>query len=137
MAGQGEDSVRRLLTEVMGRGDVSLLPELVTDDVVVHSAFSPEPIVGLEAFRAFVAAVVGVLGEVHFDIEDVLVDGDRAAIRWRAHLASEATEPGILGIHMARCAEDGRIREAWGTADMVSLTAAAEPAAMEKLTLEL
>ena len=137
MAGQGENSVRRLLTEVMGRGDVSVLPELVTDDVVVHSAFSPEPIAGLEAYRAFIAAVVGLLGEVRFEIEDVLVDGDRAAFRWRAHLASEATEPGILGIHMVRFAEDGRIREAWGTADMVSLSAAAEPAAMEKLTLEL
>ena len=137
MAGQAEESVRRLLTEVMGRGDVSLLPELVTDDVVVHSAFSPEPIVGLEAYRAFIATIVGLLGEVRFDVEDVLIDGDRAAIRWRAHLVSEAEEPGILGIHMVRCAEDGRIREAWGTADTVSLAAAAEPAAMEKLTLEL
>ncbi len=138
MAGDGRESVRRLLTEVWGRGNVSLLPELVTDDVVVHFASDPEPVVGIESYRAFVAAYVGVLGEARFDIEDELVDGDRVATRWRAHLPGDATGRGILGIHMVRCAEDGRISESWGTFDMLSVTAAAsQPAALEKLTLGL
>jgi|SRR5579871_1734924 ketosteroid isomerase-like protein len=71
--------------EVFQRHDPSALPELVARDCVLENS-TPAPNgsrhVGREACVAMWTGIATTPG-THFDLEDVVVAGDRAIIRWR------------------------------------------------------
>ena len=142
MSKSPKDIVRRLLTETWD--DPALLKELIAPQITCHVASDPKPLNGLEKYTAFQAAYRSAVGEVHFTVDDLLMEGDRVAARWTAWLdEGEASSEdrsgqgpvGVMGISIFRF-EGDRIDEAWESWDSLSLLAS-DPDVLEKLSFTL
>lgn len=100
--------------EVFQKHDPSTLPELVAEDCVIENT-QPAPngsrYVGREACVAMWKEIATTPG-THFDLEDVVVTGDRAIIRWRFWWGEGETNS-VRGVNLMRV-RDGLIVEAMG-----------------------
>jgi predicted ester cyclase len=83
----------RIWIEGLNRGDVSVADAVFVPDCVVHMTGVREPLRGLGPWKELVAGLLRAFPDIHFTIEDQLVQGDRVAFRWRA----TATHTGPLG----------------------------------------
>jgi ketosteroid isomerase-like protein len=113
--GQASTSeVIRRYNEVFQRHDPSALRELIAADCVIENT-NPAPNgsrhVGREACFELWQRIATTPG-IHFDIEDVVVTGDRATILWRLHWG-EGESKSVRGVNLMRV-RDGKIVEALG-----------------------
>jgi steroid delta-isomerase-like uncharacterized protein len=86
-------------------------------------------LVGPDAFKAFHRQVCGALPDIHVDIEDLLVEDDRVAVRWKAsgtHLGDHFGFPAsgkkaVLTGSSFFVGKGGQILECWNQMDLHSL----------------
>ncbi len=83
----------RIWIDGLNRGDVSAAEAAFAPDCVVHITGVPEPLRGPGPWKELVAGLLRAFPDLHFTIEDQLVQGDRVAFRWRA----TGTHTGPLG----------------------------------------
>lgn len=121
--------VRRVFDDVFNRGDLAAVDELVVLDVVMHSPTLPEPSRGPDGIKQFAAGLRAGFPDLQIVVEDLIVEGDRVAARWRT---SRQTHTGpylgvpptgrqvtMTGIDIFRIvapedrADDGRVGEIW------------------------
>lgn len=125
--GDNATLARRLLIEVWGEGDLSVLPELVSADITAHVAAVGRPLHGIASYRELVAVYHGMYGQTRFSIDDQLEDGDRVATRWTAHLVEGQSmlpelatgDRDVMGMSIA-AVSDGRISACWDTWDSLA-----------------
>jgi steroid delta-isomerase-like uncharacterized protein len=112
---------QRLWVEALNRGDVSSADAVFAPDCIVHITGIAEPLRGVGSFKDVVAGLLRAFPDIHFTIEDQLVQGDRVAFRWRAtgtHTGPLGDAPptgksvALDGIIVDRVA-DGRVKERW------------------------
>ena len=84
---------QRLWVEGLNRGDVSVADAAFAPDCVIHFTGVAEPMRGVGPLKELVAGLLRAFPDVHFTIEDQLVQADRVAFRWRA----KGTHTGPLG----------------------------------------
>ena len=70
MSEQNMKIVRRLLEEVWTQGNLSLLPEIVAEDVVSYPMPQSGAVRGREEYKNFIAVYKGVFLDMNFRIED-------------------------------------------------------------------
>ncbi len=63
--------------ETMNRADLALVDEIIAPKFVIRSPFFPEPIVGIEGFKALVTNTVNTFSDFNGTIEELVVKGDR------------------------------------------------------------
>ena len=111
----------RVWVEGLNRGDVKAADVVFAPDCVVHITGVAEPIRGIGPWKELVAGLLGAFPDLHFTIEDQLIQGDRVAFRWRAtgtHTgplgAAPATGKAVAldGLIVDRVA-DGKVLERW------------------------
>ena len=104
----------RRFNDVFQRHDPSSLEDLVADECVIENT-QPAPNgarqVGREACVATWKEIATTPG-THFDLEDVVVAGDRAIIRWR-YWWGEGESNSVRGVNLMRV-QEGRIVETMG-----------------------
>jgi ketosteroid isomerase-like protein len=104
----------RRFNDVFQRHNPAALPDLVAEDCVIENT-QPAPNgsrhVGRDACVALWKQIATTPG-THFDLEDVVVAGDRAIIRWR-YWWGEAEGNSIRGVNLMRVRQ-GKIVEAMG-----------------------
>lgn len=104
----------RRFNDVFQLNDPAALEELVGDECVIEN-IRPAPNgarqVGREACIATWKEIATTPG-THFDLEDVVVAGDRAIIRWR-YWWGEGESNSVRGVNLMRV-QEGRIIEAMG-----------------------
>ena len=104
----------RRFNDVFLRHDPSELPELIAPDCVIENT-TPAPngarTVGRDACVALWKEIATMPG-TYFDLEDVVVTGDRAIIRWR-FFRGEGESNSVRGVNLMRV-RDGLIVEAMG-----------------------
>ena len=104
----------RRFNDVFQLNDPAALEELVGDECVIENT-QPAPNgarqVGREACIATWKEIATTPG-THFDLEDVVVAGDRAIIRWR-YWWGEGESNSVRGVNLMRV-QEGRIIEAMG-----------------------
>ena len=83
----------RIWIEGLNRADISAADAVFATDCIVHITGIAAPLEGIGAFKEFIAGMLRSFPDLHFTIEDQLVQGDRAAFRWRA----TGTHTGPLG----------------------------------------
>lgn len=118
--------VRRLFEEVM-KGNLAVADELIAEEYAQHSVFGIPN--GREAFKQFFMAFAGAVPDAHFDVEDVIAEGDKVVIR----LTVTGTQTGALqgipptgkkfsmkGIDIFRVV-DGKIVEHWDAVDQFGM----------------
>ncbi len=121
--------VGRYIEECWNRGRLSLIDELVSDDFVDHLPFDD----GLPDGRAGVIATIRLLrmafGNLHFQIEDMIAEDDRVAVRYLmrgTHDGPFLGQPPTLrqiminGMVIFRV-EDHQIVDQWSMVDAVDL----------------
>lgn len=112
---------QRIWIEALNRGDLSVADAVFMPDCVVHITGVADPIRGVGPWKELLGGLLRAFPDLHFTMEDQLVQGDRVAFRWHA----TATHTGPLGPAPAtgkRIAIDGlivdrvaggKVRERW------------------------
>ena len=96
--------------EAINAKDLVALEELFDPEIVRHAAGET----GIESAKKAVASAFTTFPEKRFAVEDVLVDGDKAALRVTVHGAPmEPGEPLPTILEIFRI-ENGRVAEIWG-----------------------
>jgi steroid delta-isomerase-like uncharacterized protein len=123
--------VRRYFEHVVNRVDRSAAAELVADDVVFHSPYTPQPTRDRASFLQMLDAVHAALHDFRLVDHDLVAEGDRVASRWTVHGVHRGELAGfrpsgralaISGLSIYRIA-DGRIAEGWVQDDTLTLLA--------------
>ena len=83
----------RIWIEGLNRGDVSVADAVFAPDCVVHITGIADPLHGIGPFQELLGGMLAAFPDLHFTVEDQLVQGDRATFRWRA----TGTHSGPLG----------------------------------------
>lgn len=121
--------VRRALEEIYARGRVELADELVHPAFVDHDPSHPDLPTGPDGVKETVRSLQSTFGELRFQIEDELAEGDRVV--QRVTMSGRHTGP-LLGraatgrefavrhVYIWRLA-DGKIVEHWGSRDDLGL----------------
>jgi predicted ester cyclase len=125
-----ERQMRRWFEEVWNQRRLELADELLAPGAVLHDAtVSGETVAGADAFRSHARALLAAIPDLHFEIEQVVADGDVAAGRMvvSGHLSGPGfgVEPtgqafSISGMAMGRYRE-GRLVEGWNNFDLLGL----------------
>jgi predicted ester cyclase len=84
---------------------------------------------GPEPFKAVHRTFVGAFPDLHVDIEDIVAEGDRVAVRWRVsmthlgdHLGFPATgKKGTLDGSSFLIVKDNQVMEGWNQMDLQGL----------------
>ena len=123
---QNKALVRRYYDEVLNRGDLEDLNEIAAEDYVEHDPF-PGQGNGRDDLVARARAIFGAL-DPHFDLQDIIAEGDRVVVRWRnrgTHVGEFLGIPptnrsyDIAGIDIHRVV-DGRMAEHWHVVDQLA-----------------
>jgi ketosteroid isomerase-like protein len=118
VSGLGQSSqtseVIRRFNEAFQRHDPAGLAELIAEDCVIENS-NPAPNgsrhVGREACFELWSRIATNL-ETQFDLEDVVITGDRATIRWRLRWGADESQS-VRGVNLMRV-RSGQIVEAFG-----------------------
>jgi len=111
----------RVWIDGLNRGDVSAADAAFAPDCIVHITGIAEPLRGLGPWKELIAGLLRAFPDLHFTIEDQLVQGDRVAMRWRAtgtHNGPLGAAPptgkpiAVDGLIVDRVA-DGKVQERW------------------------
>lgn len=130
------DQRRRLITDAWSaawdRGELDALDELLSPDYRRRSSSDEEGLTRDE-FKASITATRSAFPDLVTHVEDVLVEGDRAAVRWRSVGTHEHSFLGVpptgravevSGATFARFGEDGLVIEEQVTWDPRALLTA-------------
>ena len=127
MSEQNKAFVRRLIEEVIGRGNFALVEELVAADYVGHSS-SPE-INTREGHKQFLVALRQAFPDLQIKIEDQIAERDKVVTRWTVRGTHQGEFAGIpptgkqvvmTGIDIDRIA-NGKLVECWTKSDDLSM----------------
>lgn len=127
-AEQNKATMKRFYEEIVDKGRLELIEELVADNFVDHEAFP-----GLSGDRAglhgFLDMMRGAFPDFSMRIEDLIAEGDRVVARTTTSGTHEGEFMGIApsgkriqvqGIDIVRFA-DGKAVEHWGVTDQASM----------------
>ena len=127
MSKENEAVVRRLIEEVLNRGQTGLLAELVATDHVGHDPLGDH--YGPEGLRIAVAEYRAAFPDLRVTVEDLVAEGDRVAHRFTLHGTHAGPFMGIpptgrivtaTGIAIDRFA-GGKVAESWVSLDALNL----------------
>jgi predicted ester cyclase len=77
------DFMQNWYEQVWNKQDLSAIDRYVTSDVKAHG-FDGENALSAEGFKAAVKEFHSLFPDTHIDVEDILVDGHKACVRWVA-----------------------------------------------------
>ncbi len=115
--------IRRLVEEVYNEGNLDVVDELVAPDLFDHAAVL-EHQHGIDAFKHVITWVRDISSDVHYDIDDIIAEGDKVAVR----MTQSGTQTGPIRdiptgrrfsvdhVHWFRLA-DGKVAEMWAVRD--------------------
>ena len=119
--------VRRIFDEVIVKGNLSAVDEIMASNYVYH--FPGQDVKGPEGFKEFVQMMRTAFPDLSFTIEDQVAEGDKVATRETmrgthkgdfmgiAATGKQVTFTGMVIVHF----QDGKEVEAWGSPDMLGL----------------
>jgi predicted ester cyclase len=116
--------VRRLFDEIVNRGNVRIVDELLAPDIVNHNP-GPSDAPGREGIREVFWMLHLAFPDLRGHIDDLIPDGDRVVVRWTIAGTNTRRCMGIgptgrsiqgTGIDILRVS-GGRVVERWGNSD--------------------
>ena len=121
--------VSRYFDEVWSQGRLDVLDELLAPNYVNHTPSTPNPPPGPGGLKPIVAAFRVAFPDLHFTLLDVLVEGDKVAVRVRMEGTHDGPLFGIPATHRRvrvdqlniEQFEGGRIVHHWRVTDELGL----------------
>jgi|tagenome__1003787_1003787.scaffolds.fasta_scaffold20800843_3 steroid delta-isomerase-like uncharacterized protein len=120
--------IDRINQEAFNAGNADILDELVADDFVEHDPM-PDATPDREGFKKLIRELRTAFPDLHLEVEEQVVAGDRVVERWVCTGTHEGMFMGIApthrhveirGMDMSRL-QDGRLAEHWTNADMLGM----------------
>ena len=119
--------IRHLIEEVYNEGNLDVVDELVAPDIFDHAAVA-EHRHGIAGFKHVMEWVRTFSSDVHYEIEDIIAEGEKVAVRMTqsgTHTGSVKGNPAtgkrfsVDYVHWFRLA-DGKVAEMWAVRDDLS-----------------
>ena len=116
--------IRRLIEEVYNQGNLDAVDELMAPDVLDHAAV-PQHRHGIDAFKHVMEWVRGMSSDIHYEVDDLIAEGEKVAVRMTVSGTDTATLRDIPPtgkrfsvdyVHWFRLA-DGKVAELWAVRD--------------------
>ena len=76
---ENKEIVRRVIDEIVNKGDLSLADKVLAGNYIYH--FPTHDIHGPEGFKEFVTSMRRAFPDLHVDIVDLIAEGDKVAVR--------------------------------------------------------
>lgn len=119
--------IHRFYEQCLNQYDSDILPQLVAPNIILHASTGEAS--GLDAIRRTVDNVHAMFPNHHFTVDDVVVNGDKAAARWTMTALNTAPIAGIppTGRPITNRAivfyrfENGKIAELWLQMDQIGV----------------
>jgi predicted ester cyclase len=117
--------VARFFSDVLNRQNVAAGDEILAESFVVHHPAFREGTDGREIMGVFLAG----FPDLHYDVEEIVVDGDRAVVHWRAtgthtgeffQVAPTGRRVTVVGADVFHAAS-GRLTTTWVNSDLFGL----------------
>lgn len=124
MSTEDNKAIVRRFNDAFSKADLAVIDELITPDVVNHTALA-QLRYGSEDFKRLTSLVKSIAPDQHWEIEDMIAEGDKVVVRctWSGTqqgpylLASATGKPfAVRHIHIFRLA-DGKVAEHWAVRD--------------------
>ena len=122
--------IRRMVEEILNRGNLEVADKIFTPDYVLHDRASPEEVHGPEGFKGFVGVFHNALPDLHVTIEDQIAEGDNKMVtRYRVSGTHRGDLMGLPpsgkrvtfeGVGVTRTS-DGKFVESWEHYDALGL----------------
>jgi ketosteroid isomerase-like protein len=112
--------ITRYFQEVWNEGHVDALDELLTADYLNHSPSTPNPPRGPAGLKPIVRAMREAIPDLHYEILDMVVTPDKAAIYLRV-TGTQAGRPIDVRQMQIEWIKDGRIWQHWRITDELAL----------------
>jgi steroid delta-isomerase-like uncharacterized protein len=121
--------VRRLFDEVINRGDLAVVEELLTEDVAFLGRGGKAAIRGIDAFKRVVTTLRTAFADYRFTMHDEIAEGDRVVARFTASgthvgdyfgIAPTGKQVEYSAVDIFRL-EGGKIAEVWSLSDQHDL----------------
>lgn len=118
---------QRWAHEGVAKGHVEVFDHLVSAEAIDHSG--PTAVRGVEGFKSRTRAMHAAIRDIEVVVEDLLVDGDKVAWRWKLTgihhgpflgVAPTGKRVTLTGINIQRVA-NGTVIEHWSNADQLGL----------------
>lgn len=128
MESENKELLRRFYAEVFADWNQELINELVAPEFRSHD-WSVDSRTGPDGFRDFYNPVLGCFPDTHYEVEDIIAEGDKVVVRWKLLGTHEGEFRGIAptgrsismnGIAIYRV-EGGKLRERWVVYDLFGL----------------
>lgn len=125
---QNHEIAERVFTDLLNGHDLDRIPELYAEDCAFYGMSGPEAI-DRDDYEAFLSMHFEAFSDLSFEIEEMIDEGDRMAVRWTARgthdgalmdipaTGESATVTGMSFLHI----EDGEIVEVHNNHDMLGL----------------
>ena len=110
--------VARAMDEVYNQHNLDNIEDLFTPTFVDHTPFEEFESEDYDTLRAYLGMPFSDMPDLTVDVSDIIVEGDRAAVRFT--MSSEEAGVEVGGAYILRL-EDGRIAEGWDYTDLASL----------------
>jgi steroid delta-isomerase-like uncharacterized protein len=125
IAASNKRIVRRFYSEVFGAWNMAPVDDVVSPEFRSHDWPKNGP-TGPRAFKDYYAAMRSAVPDAHYEVDDLIADGDRVVVRWRLLGTHEGDFAGIAATHRPITLkgiaiyriEDGKLRERWVVSDL-------------------
>ena len=126
---ENKKSARRLVIHGINSGNMAVIDEHISPNVVPHTlplGFPPTR----EGLKSFITGFRAAFPDLHYGIEDELVDGDKVVHRLKGAGTMKGDFQGMRAsgkkatwheMHIGRFDANGRIVEHWGIMDIMSM----------------
>lgn len=120
----------RFCEEVLNNHNFSIIEEFFAPEVVMHGL--PQPLQGPDGYRQFLENALISFPDIHYTFEDIVVMGDKLAVRWSATATHLGTFLGIPptgkpvkvdGMVMDKLNAEGKAVEHWQISDGLDILA--------------
>jgi steroid delta-isomerase-like uncharacterized protein len=131
MSEQNKALAKRWFEEVWNQGRESTIDELFHPQGKVHGFPEPDSVlIGPAGFKTIHRVFRSAFGSLHIDLDDLIAEADRVAIRWTCtgtHTGGDLGFPAagkkvvILGSSFIACS-GGQITQGWNFMDLTKMT---------------
>lgn len=126
---QNINLIKRLFEEVFNRGNLSLIDELISNNILMHDPASPNPRGGIKAFKDLESNYQRAFPNKKTKIEDIMSADDKVIVRWSCQgihkgdlqgISATNNQVNVTGISIYKLA-NGKISEIWQSWDRLGL----------------
>ena len=129
-----KNRIRQFVEEIWHKGNLGAIDEFIAPDYIRHTSQFREggrDVHGPEDARKSIAALRASFPDIHFDLEDILAEGDKVVARWTCTGTHRGEFRGIAptgkALRFTSCdifrVQGGLIAEHWGMGDIAGVLA--------------